>query len=408
MKRIPFRDLHPTTRRLLLARALRSIGQGVLVVDFSLYLNALGWSGTAIGILLTGAGLVGAALALLLGPVSDRLQRKPFLLLYEALSLFCSLVALLSAHPWAISVAAVVGGFGRGASGAAGPFSPVEQAWLAEEVAKERRGWVYSLNLALGLGGMSLGALLAILPSIWNQAFPGPLAYRPLFVLVALTAIANLVVLVPAGERHRQPVRAEKKQAQQQTGENRRRENRILGQLTVINGFNGLAVGLTGPLISYWFALRFHLGPSTIAPFLAATFFLTAVSSLLTGRWTQRIGLIRPLIWTRLAGVVLLVLLPLAPTYWLASLAYLLRSVLNRSSGGARQALAVSLVQDERRGLAASLNQTSFQLPQAVGPSLAGLLLDAGQFSLPFYAAAFLQTVYLVAYGIIFAPYDRL
>lgn len=49
-------ELQPTTRRLLLMRALRSIGQGALVVDFALYLHALGWSGTAIGLVLTAGG----------------------------------------------------------------------------------------------------------------------------------------------------------------------------------------------------------------------------------------------------------------------------------------------------------------------------------------------------------------
>ena len=38
-------DLHPTTKRLILARAFRSIGQGALVVDLTLYLHALGWNG---------------------------------------------------------------------------------------------------------------------------------------------------------------------------------------------------------------------------------------------------------------------------------------------------------------------------------------------------------------------------
>ncbi|MGE5300145.1 MAG: hypothetical protein ACM3MB_04180 [Acidobacteriota bacterium] len=77
-----FGDLHPTTVRLLLSRTLRSIGQGSLVVDFSLYLHALHWSGFAIGLVLTGSGLFGGALSLLVGASSDRLGRKPFLLVY--------------------------------------------------------------------------------------------------------------------------------------------------------------------------------------------------------------------------------------------------------------------------------------------------------------------------------------
>ncbi|MGO9119596.1 MAG: hypothetical protein ACLQPD_18550, partial [Desulfomonilaceae bacterium] len=84
-----FRDLHPTTKRLLLARFLRSIGQGVLVVDFALYLHALGWNAIAIGLLFTSSSLFGAVLSLGVGLSSDRLRCKPFLLIYEAIVLTC-------------------------------------------------------------------------------------------------------------------------------------------------------------------------------------------------------------------------------------------------------------------------------------------------------------------------------
>ena len=141
-----FRDLHPTTRRLLMARALRSIGQGALVVDFALYLHALQWGAVAIGLLLSAGGLFAAGLSLVVGLTSDQLQRKPILLIYEAVALVSSLAVIFSAQTWILAVAAIIGGFGRGANGAAGPFSPAEQAWLAEEVPAERCGLATSLN----------------------------------------------------------------------------------------------------------------------------------------------------------------------------------------------------------------------------------------------------------------------
>ena len=66
MKGFPgIRGLHPTTKQLLATRALRSVGQGTLVVDFALYLHALQWSAVAIGLLLSASGIFGAALSLL-------------------------------------------------------------------------------------------------------------------------------------------------------------------------------------------------------------------------------------------------------------------------------------------------------------------------------------------------------
>jgi predicted MFS family arabinose efflux permease len=399
-------DLHPTTRRLLMMRTLRSIGQGALVVDFALYLHALQWSGVAIGLVLSAGGLFGAALSLLVGVSSDRLRRKPFLIGYEIVSLLAAAAALLTARPAVLAGAAIVAGFGRGANGAAGPFAPAEQAWLAEAVAPLRRGWVYSINAAVGFFGMGLGAALAILPSLWRVWLGAALAYRPLFALVGLAAIGDLFLLAGAHEQYRRPQPPTEPEERRHERRIRRRENRILARLIVINGFNGLAIGLTGPLLSYWFALRFHVGPEAIAPVMAAAFLITGVSAVLAGRLTQSIGIVRSIVWSRVVGVLLLVLLPLMPVYWLASVVYLLRSAFNRASVGARQAMTVGLVRDERRGLATSLNAVSMQLPRSVGPSVAGYLLDLGFFTTPFIVAAFLQAAYVVLYGRTFRDYE--
>jgi MFS family permease len=385
---------------------MRSIGQGALVVDFALYLHGLGWSGFEIGSVLSAGGLLGSALSLVVGLISDRLRRKPFLLFYEIVSLLCGVVALTSAQPLVLTVAAIIAGFGRGASGAEGPFFPAEQAWLAEKVAPEQRGWIYSLNTGMGSFGMGVGALISILPSLWNRWLDGSLAYRPLFALVGLTSACNLLLLSQAREDYRGQEKKVDFEEPRRKIEIHRRENWILAKLVFGNAFNGLAVGLTGPLISYWFALRFHIGPGAIAPVMAVTFVFTGASSLLTGRLSERIGIVQSVVWVRMIGLFLLVLLPMMSGYSLAALVYLLRSIFNRGSVGTRQALAVGLVHNERRGLATRLNAVSIQFPQSVGPSIAGHLLDGGLFILPFYAAAFLQGIYLVLYGRIYRNYE--
>jgi hypothetical protein len=94
------------------------------------------------------------------------------------------------------------------------------------------------------------------------------------------------------------------------------------------------------------------------------------------------------------------------PIYWLASLIYLLRTVFSRGPAGAQQALAIGLVREHRRGLAAGLNVVSFLMPRSVGPGFSGYLLDLGLFGLPFYLAAALQSVYLVGYAHFFRTYS--
>jgi predicted MFS family arabinose efflux permease len=406
--------LHPSTLRLLLARCVRSLGQGILVVDLSLYLHALGWSAVAIGSVLSVAGVFGAVLNLAVGVISDRLRRKPFLMAYEAIIALCSLAALISERPAVLASAIVVAGFGRGAGGAAGPFSSTEQAWLAEKLDPAQRGWVYSLNSALGFFGMGAGAFLAILPAFftrWTGGGPSvhiPHAgdYRPLFALVALASAINVWLLARTSEEYHGPGRKTGRTLPPPQDTVRRQENSILAKLVLLNSFNGVAIGLVSPLISYWFARRFQVGPYAIAPVMSATFVLTGFSTLIAGKLSERFGIVRSVVWARSVGLVLLVLLPLAPVYWLAALLYLMRSVFNRGTVGARQALTIGLVRDERRGLAASLNTVSMQIPQSVGPTIFGYLMYYGRFALPFYLAAVFQVIYVAAYRRVFRNYD--
>lgn len=402
--RSPWGQMAPAARQLILTRGLRSVAQGAMTVDFALYLKALGWSGVGIGALLTGGGLVGGLLGLVVGPLSDRSGRRPFLLFYQAMLVVASVVAVLTARGPVLAAAAVASSFGRGQGGGAGPFAPAEQAWLAAFVPARERGRVFSLNGAVSFWGMGVGSLLAGLVPLLAPVLPGALEYRPLFALSALVAAVNLLQIraIPevrsSGDRPvRDPAVALRVRAA---------ENQAIWKLALVNTVNALAIGLTGPLITYWFAIRFHVGPAAIGPVLGLTFLLTGFASVLTGRIAVNLGIVRSVVWVRLGGVILLLMLPLMPTYALAALVYVLRSALNRGSVGARQALSVSLTGPERQGFASSVNAASMRLPSSVGPMIAGYLFTAGALDVPFYAGALLQLLYVVLFHRVMGRYD--
>jgi MFS family permease len=400
------KELHPATARLLATRMIRSVGQGILVVDFTLYLHAMHWKGSSIGIVLSLAGIFGALLSLIIGVSSDRLRRKPFLLIYQFILIISCSIAIGTAQPWLIGVSAVAGGFGRGANGAAGPFSPAEQAWLAEKIKPSKRGLIYSINTALGFFGTGLGALLAILPALWSHWFSGATSYRPLFAIVGILAIIDLALILSIEEGYRGNKKGNKGSEHKDSHTLSRKENHELFKLVFANMFNGAAIGMTGPLMAYWFAIKFHVGPDFIAPVMAVTLFVTGIAALFTGKLSERMGIIKSVIFQRTFGLIMLLFLPVIPFYWLASLVYLLRSAFNRSTAGARQALTIGLVRNERRGMATSLNAVSMQLPQAIGPTVTGYFFQSGQLVLPFYIAALLQGAYILIYKKFFSGYE--
>ena len=411
-----WRTLHPTARTLMATRFLRSIGQGALVVDFVLYLEALHWNAVTIGALLTGAGLGGTALMLGSGTLSDRFGRRPFLLGYQLATAVGALALVLDPRSWILVLSTVLLGCGRGANGAAGPFGPVEHAWLAQSVPPADRGQVFSLNGALGFWGMGLGAWLGAAVPLLGHLLPGPSAYRPLFALSLVIAVVNLlqVASIRGADLVRRPAPAGEAAAARNAATAgpadapvRRRENVAMALLTAVNSVNALGIGLFSPLLVYWLSVRYGVGSAAIGSTYAVALILTGVSSVMVGEMTTRIGIVRSVVWVRVVGVGLLAAMPLMPTYRWAAAIYVVRSIFNRGSAGARQAFGVSLVRDERKGLASSLNGLSMRLPSALGPALAGWLMEGGSLDLPFYCAAALQLAYVVLFGTVLGRYDR-
>lgn len=389
--------LPANVRRLLAARAARSLGQGATVASFSLYLEALGFSGAAIGTVLMSGLLFGAVMTSIVGPLSDRVSRRALLIGYEIAAALAALTAMLAPDVPVLIAAATVAGFGRGANGAAGPFSPVEQAWLARELTGEARRRAFSINATLGFLGMAAGAALVAVPALFGGGFHDPASYRALFVLPLAGSVVSLILIsrtrIAAAEA-RPPLAA----AREEDAHITRAENRLLRRLAGVNAINGLAIGIVSPLIAYWFLRRFGQGPAAIGPALAASFVLASAGSVFGSWLSRRLGVIRSVVWMRIAGIGLLIAIPFSSTFLLAAGLYALRSAFNRGTVGARQVVAAGLTRAERRGLAASVQSLSTQLPRAAGPVLGGWLIHRGQFAAPFLLTAAMQTLYLFLY----------
>ncbi len=380
---------------LLAARLFRSIAQGVLAADFALYLRASGWSGAHIGSVLA-TGLAFAVMLTLVAAMSDRWGRKPFLLGYELLYVLCCAAATLDRSAAVVAVAAIAGSFGRGANGSAGPFGAIEHAWLTQGVQDDRQlSRVLGLNSSLGFVGMALGAALGAVPGLGRHGGTLPANYVLIFPLALAFALACLACVALARDRHAleaTPIAPEEERSR------RRGENRNLRHLGFVNLLQGAGIGLSGPLVSYWFAVRFGLGPAQIAPLMAAGFIAAALSTQLGTLLTARLGLMGTIVPLRAAALLALVLMPLAPTAAWAMAAYLLNKTLNRSTNGLRATVTAKLVRNHRRGFAGAVTSISRQIPRSVGPVVAGLLMDGGWLATPFLLGAAFQAAYLYLY----------
>jgi MFS family permease len=358
---------------------------------------------------LAAGGLLGVGLAPVIGIYSDRLGRKPFILFSELLTAGCALIGVLSTDAVLLFIAITLSGFGKADAGSPSPFAPAEQAWLATFIPTTDRGKVYSLNTALSFFGMATGAVLAGTATLWENNLPEVSSYRPIFCFIFVLSLvtASIILTIREGEAERQQGYTEKEFGNQEKEKKTlHKENVAVLKLAAINILNGIAIGLTGPMMSYWFSAKFGASSTQIGSTLAVTFFVTGVTSILQARLSQKHGTIRSIVWIRFMASLLLILMPLLSSYALVSVVYIIRTALNRGTQGAQQALSVSLTRDMRRGFASSINVFSMRLPTSVGPYFTGYLFGLGSLSLPFYIASGLQLSFAYLYGKIFSTYE--
>ena len=388
-------------RLLLAARFSRSVWQGALVADFALYLERLHWHGGQIGTLFAASFVVGAMLSLLVGPLGDRFGYRRLLIGYETAVAALFVAAACSANPWVISAAAIFGGFGRGANGAPGCFVPAELAWLAALLAGRARAGVFSLNTALGFSGMAVGGLIAIGPDLWTGWLSGPAAFRPLFVIGAVLAVANAGLLY-----HARAVASGRSDAT-------KRDNRapmtaagkgLLIKVTAINLCNGISVGLSGPLIAYWFAAKFDVGPMQIGSVMTLAFLAAALCAVAVSGAAAPAAAASIYIRMQWVSLLLMLAIPFVASFPLAAAAWIVKFALERGGGGAMESVNVGLAGPGRWGLASGLSVASLALPRAIGPVLAGHWIASAAFASPLLAAALLQAAYLLLYRNVILP----
>ena len=377
-------------RLLLVARVLRTFGYGYLAVVLGLYLAQLGLDEIWIGVVLTGAILGSAAMTVAWSLAADRIGRRRTVMVMAALMVVGGLVFAVSSSPWLLLLGAFTGTISA-TSSEVGVFNTVDQAILPETVAPERRTWAFAVYGMLGNLAQAFGALAAALVGVAaGFGLTGPDAYRPLFVLYALIGLANLGIfsrLSPAVE------------VAKVEGERRfigiHRSRGTVARLSLLFGLDAFAGGfVVQALVAYWFAVRWGLSPEV----LGIVFFWVGVVSglsLLAASWlAARIGLLNTMVLTHLPSNVLLILVPLAPTAWLAVALFLARMSISQMDVPTRQSYSMAIVDPDERTATAGITNVARSVATAASPILTGVAFSVAALGLPFFVAGGLKIVY--------------
>ncbi|KPL27345.1 MAG: hypothetical protein AMJ72_09335, partial [Acidithiobacillales bacterium SM1_46] len=240
--------------------------------------------------------------------------------------------------------------------------------------------------------GHALGGLAAALPALLQSTFgvEEVAAFQSVFGLyVALMALQALLymALSPVAEA---PVRSSVP-GPRIDPESRRIVLRISGLFaidSIAGGFLGTA------LIAYFFFERFGAGEMAIAILFFLARSANAISHFAAAWLARRIGLVNTMVFTHIPSSLMLIAVAFVPSFSLAAGLFLLRELLVEMDVPTRQSYVMAVVRPEERTWASGITSLVRMGGWAVGPFVAGFLMQGVALATPLMIGAGMKIVY--------------
>ena len=356
-----------------IAAFLRSATVSLVGVTLAIHLANLGFSAARIGLLI-GVGLAGSSLATVVVSLrGDAWGRRRVLVVltllsamgYLALASFTDTAVLLS-----LAFIGMLNGMGRDR----GAASALEQAILPATVPDDQRTWALAwYNLVLD-AGHAVGALAAATPTLLTRVTAAgvDVAHQITFAMCAaamLLAIALYLVLTPGIEVSSGSSRA--------SAPVDPRSKRVIPRLALLFGLDSIGGGfLNSALISYWFFRQYGTAEADLAVLFFAARVLNACSHIVAAWLSRRIGLLNTMVWTHLPSSLLLMVAPASGSAAIAAALFLAREALVEMDVPTRQSYVMAVVKPAERTWASGVTNVTRNVAWAVGPSIAGVVMQ--------------------------------
>jgi MFS family permease len=379
----------PEARLLLAARGLRAVADGMVSLLLPVYLLELGHGPLETGVIATATLTGSALLTLIVGVYGNRATGRTLLIAATMLMMLTGIAFAGLSDFWPLLVVAFLGTINP-SSGDVSVFLPLEQAELARMVDARGRTHLFARYSFIGSIAAAVGALAAGLPEMAARLLEADLRPALQGAFLAYAAIGGLALLL-----YRRLPRAEAGAGLEKRPAPLRRSRRIVLTLAALFSVDAFAGGLVvQSLLALWLFDRFGLSLAAAGIIFFWTGLLSALSYFAAAWLAERIGLVNTMVFTHLPANLCLVLVPFAPSLWLAILLLLVRSALSQMDVPTRTSYVMAVVTPEERPAAASFTTVPRSLAAAAGPALAGGMLAASPFGWPLVAAGALKIAY--------------
>jgi len=373
---------------LLAARPLQAFAASFVSISFAIYLKGLGFSLTQIGLVLTGGMASSTLLNLLAGFLESRVGRRRLLVSLGLLTTASGLVFATTSSKALLVAFAVISSMGY--SGGFGAAQMLERVILAQSCRDERRTELYAIRTTLGSLATATGSLFTgLLVVLRGLGLTELGAYRAMFGAYAALnlALVALYLLLDEGA-----------EVQVEAGSSRPlspQAKRYLVQLSLLFSMDALGGAfITRSLVAYWLFERFGLTMDRIGMVFSASSLLAAASFMVAARISRRIGLINTMVFSHLPANIMMMGIPYMPNLWTSLGLYLGRSLLSQMDVPTRQSYTMAIVKPEERARFQSLLNLPRSFTLAIGPGIAGYLMQYMGLGTPFLVAGFIKAAY--------------
>lgn len=363
--------------------ALDLVGFGIIVPILGRYAERFGASGLTVGFLFASFSLAQLLCAPLLGRLSDRIGRKPVIVISLIGTAVGSFITGAAGVLWLLFAGRIV----DGASGGSLSVAQAAVADLAPEAERPR---------LIGLLGAAFGVGFVLGPAIGGlAALGGP--HVPFYVAGVLASVNAVAAIVRLPETHHPGDGARRRGLTSPTSP-------VLRHLAVIGFITVVAFTAFEATFSLFGDRRFGLTEaSTAAVFFGIGLVLVAIQGGAYGRLVDRFGTQRLFAGGLTMLIAGLAVTAVAKVWPVLIVALLLLSVGQACASPSITSLVTQHAPPERRGEALGFQQSANAVGRVAGPPAAGALFDRVGIWSPYVAGSMLcavATVLAVTWGL--------
>jgi len=383
LNRLSFLGSVPRDAKILIfSNSFRSFSSALLAVSFSIYLSKIGVSAILIGLTFMGIGLFSAIRSLVEGVVADRVGRKPILIFIAVSLVVGGAIFLVTTDITVLLVAAVLFTVGGTIT-----YAPAEVALLGDTVSDRDRTMTYSLNATLATAASILGSFAGALPeALQRLGFPEVLAYKQIFVVFTAVGVICLILFSLLKEVKPDPHVAESALL----SEDDMGERRLLLKWSGVVALDQIG-GAFNNLLSYWYYLRFGVGPAEIGLIMGLGRFIATLSFALGLKMAKRFGTIKATALSRVPIFTINFLTPFMPSFAFVAASRLFMSIFSDIDVPLRQSYIMGVNRSKVRASTYGVVQVVSRFTSAGAPAITGYLYEFVSLSFPFFGASLFQ-----------------